>query len=124
MTDDPKDPPPPVSISFGQWIDISYLFNPTVRVASWHWLSFSDESPPAGRGFLGVAIVNAPSFLDAVTRANMLGINPGGEVRGIELPDGIDADALERFGHRLLTKAELADFDKAIGGRGEIMRMP
>ena len=46
------------------------------------YLSFADASLPKGSQFLGAAIVNALSFIEAVTVTHYLGINPGGEVQG------------------------------------------
>jgi hypothetical protein len=54
------------------------------------WLSFVDttrsaplaEQVPGEGGFLGVVVVDAASFIDAVCRATTLGINPGGEISG------------------------------------------
>lgn len=43
------------------------------------WLSFVDKAKDE---CLGVAVVNAPSFLTAVLVSHHLGINPGGEVAG------------------------------------------
>lgn len=53
------------------------------------WLSFVDpakaapqgEQVPGGPGFLGVVIVEDAGPLSAVTRASVLGLNPGGEVK-------------------------------------------
>ncbi len=45
------------------------------------WLSFADET-----GNLGITIVQAEEFVDAVGVAHVLGINPGGEVRGHSFP--------------------------------------
>lgn len=50
-------------------------------MSTW-WLSFADDA-----GCLGVCIVDAPDFLWAVLRTKALGINPGGEVWGNEMPD-------------------------------------
>lgn len=47
-----------------------------------YWLSFADDD-----GFLGVCVVDAPSFPAAVTRSHELDINPGGEVLGYSIPD-------------------------------------
>jgi hypothetical protein len=66
------------------------------------WLSFADPHRPEGTQFLGVAIVEADSFLSAHSQCNRLGINPGGEIRGFELgavPDKRDMN-------RLLTRDE------------------
>lgn len=46
------------------------------------WLSFADDD-----GFRGVAIVDAPSFIEAVMKTHVLDINPGGSVRGFPCPD-------------------------------------
>lgn len=51
-----------------------------------HWLSFADGERSEGQQFLGACVVEAPSFLLAVFRTYELGINPGGEVMGIEIP--------------------------------------
>lgn len=53
--------------------------------AAFYWLSFASEE-----GNLGCALVEASSMEEAVTEAHRLGINPGGEVMGVEIP----ADAL------------------------------
>ncbi len=76
------------------------------------WLSFANGDLPAGTQFLGVAIVEATQFVEAVMRAHALGINPGGEVQGTQL----GPEALERVDakwlNRLLTKAECTAFDE------------
>lgn len=51
----------------------------------WWWLSFVDPALPAGGRFLGVVVVRAPGFATAVQTAHALGINPGGQVRGLVL---------------------------------------
>lgn len=67
------------------------------------WLSFADES-----GCLGVCIVEAPGFIDAVVKAHHLKINPGGEVAGFEVPN--DAyEAQPKFRDRLIPLAELEE---------------
>jgi hypothetical protein len=54
----------------------------------WWYLSFAEPKPPFGRGFLGGAVVEGRGVVSAVLRAHELGINPGGEVRGIPVPEG------------------------------------
>lgn len=70
------------------------------------WLSFADPGKPKGAQFLGVAVLSADSFADAISRAHALRINPGGEVQGFEIPpegwDKIPANMRDR----LLTRAE------------------
>jgi len=58
-----------------------------------------------GEQFLGVAIVRGSDFLLAVARAHVLGVNPGGEVRGWQVPD--DHALPEGSTDRLLSRAEL-----------------
>jgi hypothetical protein len=79
------------------------------------WLSFVDTDrcapagtgKPGGPGFLGVSIVSANSFMEAVRVARELGCNPGGEVKGYgPYPPGSIPD---RYLNRLLTKAEVDD---------------
>ena len=48
------------------------------------WLSFADDD-----GFLGAVLVNAISYLDAVQLATMLGLNPGGEILGVNLQEPV-----------------------------------
>lgn len=50
------------------------------------WLSFADPHRPTGTQFLGACMVMAPTFPLAVFKAHVLRINPGGEVRGTQLP--------------------------------------
>ena len=77
------------------------------------WLSFADAA-----GFRGACCVEAAgdepheidaSFRAAITKANELGINPGGEVKGAAL-GGATPAALAEGGlelNRLYSKAEL-----------------
>jgi hypothetical protein len=59
------------------------------------WLSFADEG-----GFRGVIIIKAHGIADALTKCNVLGINPGGQVAGHEIPDeyalNIKADEMNK----------------------------
>lgn len=58
------------------------------------WLSFADGTRPKGQQFLGACMVEVKRFPDhrdslkaALRKAHVLGINPGGEVQSVELPD-------------------------------------
>ena len=77
------------------------------------WLSF------AAAEFLGACSVEAPTFLAAVKVAHALGINPGGECLGIEVPAGLEGPA--RFHDRLLTKAEADEFGSETGISGGLV---
>jgi hypothetical protein len=68
------------------------------------WLSFCDPSRPEGSRFLGVAIVQAPTFAAAITRSHVTGVNPGGEVASMG-PIPAECIAAEWRG-RLLTREE------------------
>ncbi len=46
------------------------------------WLSYASEAD----GNRGVVIVRAESFFGAVAESRRLGLSPGGEVRGFEVP--------------------------------------
>src|SRR5882757_8448087 len=70
----------------------------------WWWLSFADPELPEGSQFLGVVIIEARGMMGAVTLATMLGLNPGGEIQGVTLPDEVEVPA--DWTCRLLTKAE------------------
>lgn len=69
------------------------------------WLSFADDD-----GFRGVALVDAEDFPSAHLRASILGLNPGGEVVGFELPD--DGDDVVEFRAAFGREALVTDADK------------
>ncbi len=48
------------------------------------YLSFADTE----KGFLGCCIVRGTDVVEGTIEAHRLGINPGGEVACIEVPDG------------------------------------
>lgn len=64
------------------------------------WLSFSGPDGPRG-----VCLVEEKDFLSAIDKSHQLGVNPGGEVLGEELPD--DADERKLGTNRLILPAEL-----------------
>lgn len=51
-----------------------------------HYLSFTSDD-----GWLGCVHIEADSFIEATMKCHLLGINPGGEVIGFELPESIFA---------------------------------
>lgn len=61
-------------------------------MTSVYWMSFVDASKPEGERFLGVALVDAESIEDALTRSKETGCNPGGEVQIVEIPTEYIAD--------------------------------
>lgn len=68
------------------------------------WLSFAD--PETGDN-LGVNVVDALDFMDAIHKTHDLGINPGGQVLGGEIDPRLVPDA---YVNRLLSKDECAEF--------------
>lgn len=70
------------------------------------WLSFANDG-----GFLGGALVRGDTFPHAIAEAHRLGINPGGEVQGVELPG--DDEPPDHEMNRLYSKAEL---ESELGG--------
>ncbi len=76
------------------------------------WLSFCDTDRPEGQQFLGACIVHdggTGEIGGAVIAAHALGINPGGEVAGLEAdPDLVVPD---KWINRLLTREECEAFD-------------
>lgn len=83
-------------------------------VSAMMYLSFCDLDKPKGTQFLGVCIVDADNIIAAVTLAHILGINPGGEVVGVEfhrpIPDKymnvlMDKDAILAMDRDLLGKS-------------------
>lgn len=68
------------------------------------WLSFCDTGKPEGSQFLGVAIIQAPTFPAAITRSHVLNVNPGGQVASM---GPIPAEYIgAEWRERLLTKPE------------------
>lgn len=51
------------------------------------WLSFCDNARPSGHKFLGACIVQGGDMIEAVKNAHANGCNPGGEVRGHQIPE-------------------------------------
>lgn len=83
----------------------------------WWWISFAGDDPPQGPGFLGAVLVSASSFIEAVTVACVLGINPGGQALGIEAPEGFAVPV--KWQERLLTREECARYDAELLGEVE-----
>jgi hypothetical protein len=54
--------------------------------SQWWWMSFCGAERPAGQQFLGVAIIDAPTFEDALTKSWLTGVNPGGEILAGPIP--------------------------------------
>ena len=79
----------------------------------WWWLSFADPKLPKGTQFLGVALIRASGFVTATFYANMLNLNPGGEIQGMGIPPEIVVP--EEYQERLLTRAEVETLDAEFG---------
>jgi hypothetical protein len=77
--------------------------------AGWWWLSFCDPSRPTGQHSLGVAIVGAASFPEAVMVAHATGCNPGGEVMGHPVREDMGAPPAE-WDHKLVSS--LAEIER------------
>lgn len=75
------------------------------------WLSFSGDGIN-----LGCCIVDASDKTLAVIKAHNLGINPGGEVMIIEMPDTDKAREEVRFfgKDRLISREELFNSDRCV----------
>jgi hypothetical protein len=72
-----------------------------VRNFPLHWVYLSFAKP---EGFAGCVYVQAHGLITAIIRANELGINPHGEVIGVDVPD--ENLVPEEYRDRLLTKEE------------------
>lgn len=68
----------------------------------WFYLSFAGDE-----GFRGACIIEARGILGAVSRCNVLGINPGGEVMAIPVPEDQVKDIPEGATDVLLSKDRL-----------------
>jgi hypothetical protein len=84
------------------------------------WLSFCDPDKPTGTQFLGACIVRAHDMLAAVALAHILGINPGGEVAGVEFDD--DAPVPEIYVNKLMDKQTIAELEAAMARYGTTYR--
>lgn len=80
---------------------------------TWFWLSFADANKPEGEQFLGVIVLKAYSFPDAIRTSHALGLNPGGEVMGIDFPSLTPAmyEVLKPYTGKLLTAEECHEVD-------------
>lgn len=65
------------------------------------WLSYADDE-----GFRGVVITYAVDFLAACMKAKILGVSPGGQVRGFELPPEAEEEVAARDIDRCLSQKE------------------
>ncbi len=71
------------------------------RPCQW-WMSFCDPERQDGQQFLGVCIIEAPDLIQAMQKAWALGINPGGEIKALQV-SGVSAEYLDK----LLSRAEI-----------------
>lgn len=70
-----------------------------------YYMSFCDPNKPQGQQFLGAIVVyDIDNVGDGATKAHILGINPGGEVLGGEIPE--DKIVPDEFCNRLLSADE------------------
>ena len=70
----------------------------------WFYISYADEE-----GFRGAVIVEAHGWLSAVKRSRELGISPGGQALGREIPEEALIKLPEDMKNRLLTRAEIEE---------------
>lgn len=68
------------------------------------WLSFCDPNLPEGTQFLGAVCIDARGVADATHRVNMMGLNLGGEIMFVKIPDG--KRVREDYCNRVLNKEE------------------
>lgn len=75
------------------------------------WLSFCDPDKPPGTQFLGCIVVRAHGLTDALTKCNAMMINPGGEVKGLQIPDSeeVNLRLVPAVCNRLLSLKEMID---------------
>jgi hypothetical protein len=65
------------------------------------WLSYANDE-----GFRGVVITYASDFLSACMKSKMLGVSPGGQVRGFELPPEAESEIAAQDLDRCLNQEE------------------
>lgn len=83
------------------------------------YLSFADDD-----GWLGCVHIYADTFIAAVDKTHRLGINPGGEVAGLELEETV-LTAPELHGRSIPIDKFLdrAAYERLVGG-DELVRIP
>ncbi len=78
---------------------------------SWWWLSFCDQELPRGEQFLGALLIEANGMEDAMLRSHALGLNPGGEILGFQVPEEYEYRIDKSVTYRLLSRAECDAFE-------------
>ncbi len=73
------------------------------------WLSFCDPCLPKGSQFLGVIVTKSFGFATAIDELHGLGINPGGEVKCIELQGQDEEDISTEDYDRLMSREYLSE---------------
>lgn len=79
------------------------------------WLSFADPERLVEFSFLGVVILEAYGFGDALNISFATGLNPGGEVQGFQVDP---SDIPEGLRNRLLKKPDLVGFGVSTRAQG------
>jgi hypothetical protein len=77
----------------------------------WHYCSFASEKC----GFLGGLFIEGNGIGQISLLTHMLGLNPGGEMICLPIPDDAPMP-LEKYRNRLLTKQELTESCAESGG--------
>ncbi len=70
------------------------------------WISYADGTLPEGQQFLGVVITKCQGVIDASSKTHRLGINPGGEMLSMEIPEQVAAHIPAKYFARLLSREE------------------
>ena len=82
------------------------------------WLSFADPHMPKSHQFLGAAVVEALSYVEAVAKLTRLGHNPGGEIMGYEIPEAYPF-LTDKVRDRLLGWGEATALNAMLGAAAE-----
>lgn len=72
--------------------------------SGYFWLSFCDPDKPEGTQFVGACIIRGDNMIEAVQNAHRLGINPGGEVQGFEIPAVVSKSEWEGHVNKLMSR--------------------
>lgn len=75
----------------------------------YYWLSFADPNKPKGTQFLGVIILEANGFLNAVSKCNYLKLNPGGEIKGLLFSKEKFDKIEDKYKNKLLSYDDLVE---------------
>lgn len=99
----------PLEVGSEAWLQrVEEVRREELSESVWWYFSFTDPDLPKGTQFLGGLYIDAPNFVDALSRSHLLGLNPGGQIAFVPLPkDAFEENVPESMRRRLLSREEV-----------------